>query len=89
VVKEPQFAPHEKLVERAYLIGVSLPRSSIAKENEHLDELAQLATTAGAVIVGRTVQGRTRIDGATFIGKGKVQELKEECARLDVNLVVF
>jgi len=89
VVKESQFAPHEKLVERAYLVGVSLPRSTIAKENEHLDELAQLATTAGAVIVGRTVQGRTRIDGATFIGKGKVQELKEECARLDINLIVF
>ena len=89
MVKESQFAPHEKLVERAYLVGVSLPRSTIAKENEHLDELAQLATTAGAVIVGRTVQGRTRIDGATFIGKGKVQELKEECARLDINLIVF
>ncbi len=41
------------------------------------------------MIVGRTVQGRTRIDGATFIGKGKVQELKEECARLDINLIVF
>ncbi len=89
MVKESQFAPHEKLVERAYLVGVSLPRSTIAKENEHLDELAQLATTAGAVIVGRTVQGRTRIDGATFIGTGKVQELKEECARLDINLIVF
>jgi GTP-binding protein HflX len=89
VVKEPQFAPHETLVERAYLVGVSLPNSSIAKENEHLDELAQLAMTAGAVVVGRTVQGRTRIDGTTFIGSGKVNELKEEFEKLDVNLAIF
>ncbi len=84
-----QLAPHEKLVERAYLVGVSLPDSSIAKEKEHLEELQQLATTAGAIVVGKTVQGRTRIDGATFIGPGKAEELKLECERLNVNLLVF
>ncbi len=84
-----QVAPHEKLVERAYLVGVSLPNSSIATKREHLDELAQLATTAGAIVVDKTVQGRTRINGATFIGSGKAQELKEECERLCANLVVF
>ncbi|UCG50992.1 MAG: GTPase HflX [Candidatus Latescibacterota bacterium] len=84
-----QLAPQDKLVERAYLVGVSLPDSSIAKEKEHLDELQQLATTAGAVVVGKTVQGRTRIDGATFIGPGKAQEIKLECERLDANLLIF
>jgi GTP-binding protein HflX len=77
------------LVERAYLVGVSLPESSIAKEIEHLDELAALATTAGAIVVGKTVQGRPRIDAATFIGPGKVANVKAECDRLDANLVVF
>jgi GTP-binding protein HflX len=76
-------------VERAYLVGVSLPESSIAKEIEHLDELAALATTAGAIVVGKTVQGRPRIDAATFIGPGKVANVKAECDRLDANLVVF
>lgn len=84
-----QIAPQERLVERAYLVGVSLPDSSIAKEREHLDELTALATTAGAVVVGSTVQGRTRIDGATFIGLGKVSRVKEECERLNANLIIF
>lgn len=79
----------EELVERVWLVGVSLPKSPIARDREHLDELGQLATTAGAIVAGKSIQGRTRIDGATFIGKGKAQELKEECKRLDVNLVIF
>jgi GTP-binding protein HflX len=70
-------------------VGVSLPNSSIAREREHLEELAALATTAGAVVVGTTVQGRTRIDGATFIGLGKVSRVKEECEHLGANLIIF
>ena len=84
-----QIAPDERLVERAYLVGVSLPDSSIAREREHLDELAALATTAGAVVVGSAIQGRTRIDGATFIGLGKVARIKEECEQLNANLIIF
>jgi GTP-binding protein HflX len=68
---------------------VALPESPIAVEREHLDELQQLATTAGAHVVGSTIQGRTRIDGATFIGPGKAQELKAECDRLRANLLIF
>ncbi len=75
--------------ERAYLIGVSLPNSSIAREYEHLEELEQLAKTAGAEIVGRSVQGRTRIDGTTYIGTGKAREIKEACIRTDANLLIF
>jgi GTP-binding protein HflX len=89
VKKGFQATPQDKLVERAYLVGVSLPDSSIAKEREHLDELAALATTAGAVVVGSSVQGRTRIDGATFIGTGKASRVKEECERLNANLIIF
>ncbi|HET6349182.1 MAG TPA: GTPase HflX [Candidatus Krumholzibacteria bacterium] len=76
-------------VERAYLVGVSLPGGSAASTHEHLDELAQLAATAGAEVVGRTVQGRNRIDTTTYIGEGKVAELKDICEQWAVNLVVF
>ncbi len=76
-------------VERAYLVGVSLRGGSIAAAHEHLDELEQLAVTAGAEVVGRAVQGRGRIDATTYIGEGKVQELKETCENWAVNLVVF
>ncbi|MCK5618227.1 MAG: GTPase HflX, partial [Candidatus Krumholzibacteria bacterium] len=75
--------------ERAYLIGVRLPNSSIAREYEHLEELEQLAKTAGAEIVGRSVQGRTRIDGTTYIGGGKAREIKEACIRTNANLLIF
>ena len=75
--------------EKAYLIGVSLPNSSIARESEHLDELERLARTAGAEVVGHAIQGRTRIDGATYIGEGKAREIKEACERTGANLVIF
>jgi GTP-binding protein HflX len=89
VKKGFQLAPQEKLVERAYLVGVSLPQGSMSKEREHLEELAALATTAGAVVAGSTIQARTRIHGATFVGLGKILQIKEECERLAVNLVIF
>jgi GTP-binding protein HflX len=83
-----EITPHAQQ-ERAYLIGVSLPNSSVASEHEHLDELEQLARTAGADVVGRAVQGRTRVDGATYIGEGKVHDIKEACDRTGANLVIF
>jgi GTP-binding protein HflX len=76
-------------VERAYLVGVSLPGSSVGAAHEHLDELEQLATTAGSVVVGRTVQARARVDVTTFIGDGKVDDLHQTCDELGVNLVIF
>ncbi|MGD8413206.1 MAG: GTPase HflX [Candidatus Latescibacterota bacterium] len=83
-----EITPHSQ-AERAYLIGVSLPNSSIAREHEHLDELEQLARTAGADVVGKAIQGRTRVDGATYIGEGKAREIKEACDRTGANLVIF
>ena len=76
-------------VERAYLVGVSLAGGSVASAHEHLEELAQLAATAGAEVVGRMVQGRNRVDITTYIGEGKVQELKQLCEEWAVNLVIF
>lgn len=76
-------------VERAYLVGVNLAGGSAGSTQEHLDELAQLAATAGAEVVGRTVQGRNRVDITTYIGEGKVAELKEICEQWAVNLVIF
>lgn len=75
--------------ERAYLVGVRLPEESRAREAEHLDELAQLAVTAGAAVVGRIIQSRTRIDGATYIGEGKAREIKDACRSVGANLLVF
>jgi GTP-binding protein HflX len=75
--------------ERAFLVGVSLPTGSVAGEREYLEELQQLAVTAGAEVVGSTVQARTRIDGTTYIGRGKVDSIKRTCEELGANLLIF
>ena len=61
--------------ERVILVGVQLNENEPAEES--LDELGELAKTAGAVVVGRMIQSREYIHPATYIGKGKITELKE------------
>src|SRR5213083_2290401 len=54
-----------------------------------LDELRELATSAGARIIDEVIQHRDRPDPATFIGKGKVEELHEEVVVEGVDVVIF
>ena len=56
---------------------------------EHLEELARLADTAGAEVVGRLTQLLDRPHPATYLGSGKVEELKELIQQLNATLVVF
>jgi len=66
--------------------GVSSRTGSV---EESLDELAELATSAGAVIAGRVLQSRPTLEAATLIGKGKVLELLQLRQSLDAGLVIF
>lgn len=61
--------------EKVILVGVQLNENEPAEES--LDELGELAKTAGAEVVGRMIQSREYIHSATYIGKGKITELKE------------
>lgn len=61
--------------EKVILVGVQLNENEPAEES--LDELGELAKTAGAEVVGRIIQSREYIHPATYIGKGKITELKE------------
>src|SRR5262245_18532353 len=54
-----------------------------------LDELRELATSAGERIIDEVIQRRDRPDPATFIGKGKVEELREEVLLEGVDVVIF
>ncbi|MGA1309648.1 MAG: GTPase HflX, partial [Gemmatimonadaceae bacterium] len=56
---------------------------------EHLEELAQLADTAGAVVVGTLTQQIDRPDPGTYIGRGKVEELKQLVRATEATLVIF
>jgi GTP-binding protein HflX len=77
-------------VERAFLVGAPRKGSADAAQvDEHLDELSRLADTAGAEVVGRTLQ---RVEAPTpnfYIGQGKVEELKDVLHDARSTLVLF
>jgi GTP-binding protein HflX len=75
--------------ERIVLVGVVFPWTSPDAVDADLDELALLVDTAGALVVGRVVQRRDRPDPATFVGRGKAQELHELSQTIDSDTVVF
>lgn len=75
--------------ERIVLVGVTLPGSDDEDTDASLDELALLIDTAGAEEAGRMVQRRDHPDHTWYIGKGKVEELKELCLAVDADTVVF
>jgi len=75
--------------ERIVLVGVTVPPETPEETEAHLDELALLVDTAGADVVARIVQRRDRPDPATYIGKGKVEELRELSLTVDSDTVVF
>jgi GTP-binding protein HflX len=72
-----------------FLVGVTLPAQPGFVVEEHLDELAELAASAGARVVGRTIQSRRSPHPATFIGAGKAKTLKAACDESDVEVIVF
>ena len=74
--------------ERAFLVRVALPEHP-ALGSDPLEELRGLATTAGAVVVGGFTQRRQNITPATYIGKGKLNELQEQVTTHDADVVIF
>ena len=75
--------------ERIIVVGVSFPPHDDEEVEASLDELALLVDTAGADVVGRVVQRRDRPDPATYIGSGKVDEIRELAEATDCDTVVF
>jgi GTP-binding protein HflX len=75
--------------EKLVLVGVALGGDHMDDVESSLDELAQLVDTAGADEVARVVQRRDRPDPATYVGKGKVDELREVSLSVDSDTVVF
>ena len=65
----------EQEKERVLLVGVSVDDGDDTEES--LDELAELALTAGAETVGRVIQNREQIHPGTYVGKGKLEEIKD------------
>jgi GTP-binding protein HflX len=75
--------------ERAVLIGLVHKDQTEHQVNEYLDELAFLAETAGATAIKRFTQKLPHPDSRTFIGKGKLEEIKNYIADKNIRVVIF
>ena len=75
--------------ERVFLIGAELRKRTGADLTETMAELAELARTAGAQIIGEGTQRLDRPHAATYIGKGKATEFAEICKQGEVDTVIF
>ncbi len=75
--------------QRALLVGTGFEARDLDEAESDLDELALLADTAGADVVGIELQRRDRPDPATYVGKGKAAEVAEMAEALDVDVVIF
>ena len=74
--------------EQAVLIGLNTGEGSLETESR-LDELSELARTAGATVVYRSLQQRSSPDPRTLIGRGKLQELVSKAYHEDADLLIF
>ena len=75
--------------DRAVLVGLIQKEQTEAQANEYLDELAFLADTAGATAVKRFTQKLPHPDSRTFVGKGKLEEIRQYVHQHGIPLVIF
>ena len=81
-----QFYDFKEIEERVILIGVQTEQDEDVAAS--LDELEELAATAGAVTVGKVIQNREAVHPGTYIGKGKIEEVAALLAAYDANGVI-
>ena len=75
--------------ERAVLVGMVHKDQTEPQVHEYLDELAFLAETAGAITVKRFTQRLAHPDSRTFVGKGKLEEIRKYVEGKDIRIVIF
>lgn len=83
----------ENQKEKALLVGLNITTNVKKIDdidiNESMQELKELVKAAGAEVVGSVIQNRSARDAAYFIGKGKVEEIRDYCYALGATMVVF
>ncbi len=79
---------HELKEQKEIVILVGIERVDEEGVEESLTELGDLAKTAGAEVAGRVIQRREKVHPATYLGKGKLQELKEKIWELDATGII-
>lgn len=77
---------NEEKKQTAVLVGVNTGAYDVETS---LEELAQLADTAGAEVVGKWIQNMTAVNNATYVGTGKLDEIRIFCEQQQVDLIIF
>lgn len=75
--------------ERCILIGVITPESTEVQAKEYIDELEFLAETAGAITINKFHQKLSYPDSKTYVGSGKLEEIKEYVRENEIDLAIF
>lgn len=75
--------------ERAFLVGIFGPEIPRWLAEEHLEELDLLSDTAGAISVDKVLQNRPHPDPSTYIGKGKLNQLKQAVVEKNADILIF
>ena len=76
-------------MEKAVLVGLITPNVTQDQASEYLDELAFLAKTSGAVPIRNFTQRLPQPDNKTFIGKGKIEEVKRYVEENEIDVIIF
>lgn len=78
----------EAATEKAFLIGLQKDKEK-ERTKESLEELEQLAISAGVVVAGKDIQKRDRPDAATYIGRGKAEEIQLMAQANRIDVIIF
>jgi GTPase len=78
-----------KRTERVFLVGLEFKSRSAVDLHDSMDELAELAATAGGQVIGNGIQKLEAPVAGTFIGSGKAEEFSRYCREQDVDTVIF
>lgn len=79
----------EIVQERALLAGIYGPETPRIQAEEYLDELEMLTRTAGGIVVDKVLQNRIHPDPSTYVGSGKLRELKRIVSQKNINTLIF
>ena len=82
----------EKIIlkkEKVIIVGTIQSKLNNIQVNEHLKELELLVNTAGGIVAGKVIQRISKINSATFIGKGKANQLISQAVQLGVKIIIF
>lgn len=82
---------NEKRQERVLLAGVHTGSRDVLSDTteESVDELSELVKTAGGEVVCRVIQNKSDLEAATYMGEGKLAEIKNAVLGMDIDVVVF